>query len=162
MTTTSLQRVVSNHHFAEVRRDANAANQYLYSTMVFEPGNVICNFSAAAVFTKPTYLTVQTDDDTHITLLPVFLQYINHSCSPNVFFDTSSFQVICIATILPGDQFTFFYPSTEWQMVQAFSCRCGSINCIGQIAGAAATDRAILSRYRLTDFIKKKLQKVRG
>jgi SET domain len=157
MIITSPQRVVSQHAFAEVLKDTETGHQYLHSTQAFQPGDIISHFSAAGVFSEPSYLTVQTGDDTHITLQPQFLQYINHSCSPNAFFDTTTMQLVCIAQILPGDQFTFFYPSTEWQMAQPFDCRCSTPACIGQVAGASQIDREVLGRYRLTDYILGKL-----
>ncbi len=73
-----------------------------------------------------TYLTVQTGTDRHITLIPDFLQYINHSCSPNIFFNTTTMELVCLQPIQPGDEFTFFYPSTEWEMAQPFVCNCGT------------------------------------
>lgn len=35
-----------------------------------------------------------------------------------------------------GDELTFFYPSTEWDMAQGFSCFCGTPTCRGTIRGA--------------------------
>jgi SET domain len=157
MIVTAPQCVVSQHVFAEVLRDTETSHQYLHSTQTFQPGDVISPFGAADVFNEPSYLTVQTGDDSHITLVPEFLQYINHSCSPNMFFDTSNMQLLCLRRIVPGDQFTFFYPSTEWQMAQPFECRCGTAACIGQIAGASQIDREVLSGYKLTDYILSKL-----
>jgi SET domain len=157
MIVTAPQHVVSSHAFAEVLKDTETGHQYLHSKQIFQPGDIISYFSAAGVFTEPSYLTVQTGDDTHITLLPEFLQYINHSCSPNMFFDTTAMHLLCLSEILPGDQFTFFYPSTEWQMAQPFECRCGTAACIGLIDGASQLDREILSRYKVTDYILSKL-----
>ena len=157
MIVTAQQRVVNQHVFAEVLEDTNNSQRYLHSTKTFQPGDIISHFSAAGVFDKPSYLTVQTGDDTHITLLPGFLQYINHSCSPNVFFDTIAMHLLCLREILPGDQFTFFYPSTEWEMAQPFACSCGTADCVGTITGASQMNREVLSRYKLTDYIAGKL-----
>ena len=35
-----------------------------------------------------------------------------------------------------GEELTFFYPSTEWDMDQGFDCFCGSKVCLGYIGGA--------------------------
>jgi hypothetical protein len=35
-----------------------------------------------------------------------------------------------------GEELTFFYPSTEWNMDQGFSCFCGTDSCLGYIGGA--------------------------
>ena len=87
---------------------------------ILHPGMYFVIFGAGITQSYPTYLTVQTGTNRHITLMPEFLQYINHSCSPNVFFDTTSMQLICLQPLQPGDEFTFFYPSTEWDNGTAF------------------------------------------
>ncbi|OAA46181.1 Post-SET domain protein [Metarhizium rileyi] len=38
--------------------------------------------------------------------------------------------------LAPGDELTFFYPSTEWDMAQSFTCLCGHSTCRGTISGA--------------------------
>jgi SET domain len=157
MLVTAPQLVISQHIFAGVLKDTQPGHQYLHSTKTFQPGDIISHFNAAGVFAEPSYLTVQTGDDMHITLLPEFLQYINHSCSPNMFFDTSAMHLLCLTEILPGDQFTFFYPGTEWEMAQPFACRCGTAGCAGTITGASQMNREILNRYKLTDYIAGKL-----
>lgn len=157
MVATAKQLPVSQHDFAEVLQEVENGFRFLYSTQAFSPGDIICYFTAADVFDKPSYLTVQIGDDKHITLHPSFLQYVNHSCTPNAFFDTTAMQFVCIAPINPGEQFTFFYPSTEWEMAQPFNCQCGTAACIGQITGASQIDRDVLSRYRLTEYIVSKL-----
>jgi hypothetical protein len=67
-------------------------------------------------------------------------------------------QLVCLAEVNTGDEFTFFYPSTEWEMVQPFTCYCGAANCLNTIEGAAHIKDNVLEQYRLTDFIKRKLK----
>jgi hypothetical protein len=162
MLTNPTLLTESRHDFAEILQNTGNGQRQLHATRSFAPGDIICNFYAGETLTVPTYLTVQLNDAEHITLKPVFLQYINHSCDPNVFFDTSSMQLVCQQPIEPGDEFTFFYPSTEWAMVQPFKCHCGSADCLKQIQGARYLSDETLSRYRLTDFIKRKLQDRQG
>ncbi len=125
----------------------------------FAPGEVFHAFTAGAILHTPTYLTVQTGTSEHITLQPEFLQYINHSCKPNVFFDTTAMQITVLRPLEPGDEVTFFYPSTEWDMTQTFNCNCGEACCIGEIKGAAWLPDSIIKQYRFTDYIKQQLQK---
>ncbi|KAJ7133031.1 hypothetical protein C8R46DRAFT_923824 [Mycena filopes] len=81
---------------------------------------------------------------------------INHSCEPNIAFDLSSadpteWHVRALKDIDAGSPVTFFYPSTEWEMDQAFECQCGTKyghgrrerccsdsvqTCLGRIQGA--------------------------
>ena len=46
----------------------------------FTSNSILHNFIAREYVEKPTYLSVQIDEDKHIHLFPEFLQYINHSC----------------------------------------------------------------------------------
>lgn len=73
----------------------------------------------------PSYLTVQTGRRKHILLNSDF-QYMNHSCDPNVAIDAAKMAFIALKDVSPGDELTFFYPSTEWDMSQPFRCWCGS------------------------------------
>jgi hypothetical protein len=40
-----------------------------------------------------------------------------------------------------GDELTFFYPSTEWNMAQPFDCHCESESCLGKVRGASELTR---------------------
>jgi hypothetical protein len=151
-------QLVSNNGFAEVWKNPDTGQQSLHATVSFSPGEVICSFHAGQTLQDASYLTVQLGEQTHITLQPEFLQYINHSCDPSVFFDTSLMQLVCLSEINPGDEFTFFYPSTEWDMAQPFTCYCGYTHCLKKIQGAAWLSDEALGHYRLTDFIKRKIQ----
>jgi hypothetical protein len=64
----------------------------------------------------------------------------------------------CLRTISVGDEFTFFYPATEWRMSQQFECQCLEIGCIGLVKGAADTSIETLEKYKLTNFIQSKLK----
>ena len=157
--TTPAYRIISNHVIAEVRQKISNDQNALFALRPYQPGEVIADFSAGTIAAEPTYLTVQTGLRRHITLEPDFLQYINHSCNPNVFFDTTKMQLIALRSIEPNDELTFFYPSTEWKMSQVFYCNCGQMNCFGEIKGAAFLSAEDRLRFRLTDFIVSKLAK---
>lgn len=149
---------VSSHGIADIWFNTITRHHSLHSAIAFDSGDIITDFYAATTQNFPTYLTVQTGRDKHITLEPAFLQYINHSCEPNVFFDTKAMQLVCIGRLQAGDELCFFYPSTEWEMAQPFVCNCGSKNCLQLINGAAHLGMETLSRYRLTDFILQKIK----
>lgn len=150
-------RIISDHSFAVVSQNLINNQKAFFAQKPYQPGDVITAFSAAAVFREPTYLTVQVDVDKHIMLQPEHLQYINHSCDPNVFFDTYSMQIVALKPISEGDEMTFFYPSTEWDMAQPFNCFCGSEKCLGVIQGAAHINGEVLKNYKLTRFIQQQL-----
>lgn len=149
--------VVSQHTVAEVWLNNSTQQQSLHALIQLKAGDKIADFSAGELMASPTYLTVQVGLNRHVTLLPKFLQYINHSCDPNVFFDTTKMEVVCLKPIQPGEEFRFFYPSTEWEMDQPFVCNCGSSQCLQLINGAAHLSDETLSKYRLSDFIKRQV-----
>ena len=151
--------VVSHHGIAEVWEDEQTGQHSLHSTSAYNVNDVICSFSAGEILNHPTYLTVQIDEKNHITLHPEFLQYINHGCAPNIFFDTTEMQIVCIAPIEAGDELRFFYPSTEWEMAQPFNCSCGAANCLHVVKGAAYLLKDILKSYKLNNFIKRQMEK---
>src|SRR5207249_640197 len=129
----STNKIISIHSIARIEENLATGQRSLHATKLFKKGETISLFSAERVLSSPTYLTVQKDDGVHIVLSPSFLQYVNHSCWPNSFFDTSKMQWVALKDINEGDEFNFFYPSTEWQMAQSFQCHCGAQNCLGTI-----------------------------
>jgi len=162
ITTTRTKqavKVISDHQFAKVILNKSTGQKSLLATTHIHPGDVISPFSAGMTTPFATYLTVQIADDKHITLVPEFLQYINHSCAPTVFFDTTKMELVCLKALAPGDELTFFYPSTEWEMAQPFVCNCGTPECLQFINGASHISKSILKKYKLTDFIQQKISR---
>ncbi|KAI0843479.1 hypothetical protein F5Y06DRAFT_5276 [Hypoxylon sp. FL0890] len=116
----------------------------LYAKMDFPP----CTSASAA-----TYATVQCGRDKHLNLNSDLL-YINHSCEPSLIFDTASLNIIAGPNGLQaGEELTFFYPSTEWDMAQPFNCLCGKPTCRGRISGAKDMTKAQLEGVWLNGHI---------
>jgi hypothetical protein len=157
--TTPAYRVISNHGIAEIRRKLSNGQNALFTLRSYQPGEIISNFSSGTIAAEPTYLTIQLGIRKHITFDPEFLQYINHSCDPNVFFDTTAMNLVALKYIGSEEEMTFFYPSTEWKMTQSFNCYCGSPHCLGKIRGAAFLSKEAQEKYRFTDFIQQQLAK---
>jgi hypothetical protein len=155
--SSSDYRIISDHSFAVVRQNISNNQKGFFARQSYQPGDIVIEFSARQIVSEPNYLTVQVGPDKHILLYPEHLQYINHSCDPNVFFDTYAMHIVAVKPIEEGDEMTFFYPSTEWDMAQPFSCFCGSRNCLGEIKGAAHINPEILGNYKLTRFIQQQL-----
>jgi hypothetical protein len=152
----------SESNVAEKRTDVITRHRSLYSRKAFHANEVIAGFSWKTIHSKPSYLTIQISDNEHIELLPAYLDCVNHSCDPNSFFDTTTQQFISVKPIQEGEEFTFFYPSSEWDMDQAFQCNCGSTTCLGLIKGAKYLPASLIKNYRFTDFVEQKLRLERG
>jgi hypothetical protein len=99
------------------------------------------------------YSTVQISQTEHIELNSD-LVFMNHSCNPSTLMDVDRMVVSATRDLAAGDELTFFYPSTEWDMgkllysiliycsssdlinvlymiAQPFSCWCGASNVSG-------------------------------
>ena len=100
---------------------------------------------------EKTYKTLQLGVDKHALLLDE-LVYLNHSCDPNVYFNNDA--MYAIKDIKAGDELTFFYPSTEWEMREPFDCWCKSPNCVKKIQGAKFLDKEVLLKFNLSPHIK--------
>ena len=137
----------------------NPANRHYAIKAVkhFPIDSIVQVFSAKEYLQQPTYFSVQIDENKHIHLFPEFLQYTNHSCEPNTFFDTQKGEIIAIKKIDKNEEISFFYPSTEWSMSQPFKCFCNSLSCLGMIQGAAHLENNVVINYRFSDYIQKKL-----
>jgi hypothetical protein len=149
--------VLNKNAFAETCLDEKTGERFLRSLCRFKTGAVVTPFKASKYYTSPNVYTIQAGEESHISLFPIALHYTNHSCLPNVFFDYNSMDLVAISEIEPGDSLCFFYPSTEWEMASPFVCQCGSDACLGKISGAIDVPVNILSTYRLSDFIRKKI-----
>ena len=140
----------------EVHEDIDSGYKSLYASQKLKPAVILSAFSGKELLSKPTRYTVQVDESQHVKLNPEYLRYINHSCDPNVFFDTTNMALTTLKTIKPGEELTFFYPSTEWKMNEPFECSCKSPQCLKYIRGAAFLSYDNLIDYRLTEYIIKK------
>ncbi len=142
---------------SEKRTDVITRHRSLYSRKDFKPGDIIALFGWEVIHSKPSYLTVQIGESEHIELSPAYLECVNHSCDPNSFFDVDTKTFVAVKNIKAGEEFAFFYPSSEWDMDQAFQCNCGSAQCLGMIRGAKHLPKNVLTKYRFTKFIEGKL-----
>ncbi|KAG6002534.1 hypothetical protein E4U21_002994 [Claviceps maximensis] len=116
------------------------------------------NFPPCTMAEEPTYATVQMGENSHLNLNSD-LVYINHSCEPSLIFDMASMNILAGPKGLqPGDELTFFYPSTEWTMAQPFKCLCNHASCRGTISGAKDMDPSQLQGTWLNPHIRKLLE----
>jgi hypothetical protein len=125
----------------------------LCSLMAFEPGDVLSEFRISALLPGPTRHSVQCSTSGHMLMDPGFLQFMNHSCDPNVVLQTREMHIRAIRPVAPGDEIVYFYPSTEWAMAEPFRCSCKSPRCLIHIRGAAYLPPNVLAKYYFCDHI---------
>lgn len=122
------------------------------------PGTLLTKIEGAQPASARAYTSVQVSEDADIELHSD-LVYCNHSCDPSVVFDMANLEIRVASDreVKKGDDLTFFYPSTEWDMDQPFECQCGTERCLGLIRGARYLDSAVLSQYELNPHIERLL-----
>jgi len=118
----------------------------------FKRGEVIYQIPAEKVSDKPNRFTAQMDRNLHTEVGK--LSALNHSCNPNVILDMEKMVVVACRDIKTGDELSFFYPSTEWEMAAPFICLCGSPSCIHVVAGARFLPLSTLENHYLNRHIR--------
>jgi hypothetical protein len=111
-------------------------------------GTQVASFSGAPRLTEPTRYTIQVSEREHVEDLGLFLN-LNHSCDPSLWVDAETLTAHTLRDLAPGDELTFFYPSTEWEMAEPFDCLCGAVGCLGTIVGAKDLPPEVKARYRM-------------
>ncbi len=83
---------------------------------------------------RPSRYSIQYDETHHIEVPangvsqdgddPYAWRFLNHSCRPNA--RVRARELLAVRAIAPGDEITFDYETTEWQLACPFTCRCGT------------------------------------
>lgn len=124
----------------------------LITKQAYTRGETICEIPTEKLFDKANRYTVQIAQDKHTEVGK--LSALNHSCDPNVILDTEKLLMVARRDIEKGEELSFFYPSTEWEMDAPFICLCGSSNCIHVVAGARFLPLSTLETHYLNKHIR--------
>jgi hypothetical protein len=124
----------------------------LVTKQAYKKGEAISEIPREKVINKPNRFTVQIGRTEHTDVGK--LAALNHSCDPNVILDTTNMQMVARRDIEKGEELSFFYPSTEWEMDAPFICLCGATNCIHVVAGARFLPLSTLEYHFLNKHIR--------
>jgi SET domain-containing protein len=88
----------------------------------------------------PSRTSLQVDEEMHqeATDGDALENYVNHACRPNGYIDFSTLTLRARHIIEPGEELTFNYNTTEWNMVEGFQCTCDCQGCYGLVLGFKA------------------------
>lgn len=122
---------------------ARSGGHYLSVAMrTIEAGQFIYKLEGR-VFDFPNRYSVQIGENEHIDMdgeasmentMDVYpYRFTNHSCEPNMLLRDGAFYAA--KEIHRGEELTFNYNTTEYDMAEPFSCSCGSVFCCGVIRG---------------------------
>lgn len=106
----------------------------VFAAQNFVIGDRLTIFDAEFV-EYPTKYTIQVDQKKHLVTEGNLGAFLNHSCDPNARFIAETLEMIAIRPIKKGEEITFNYLSSEWDMAAPFTCQCGSERCYGSIRG---------------------------
>jgi hypothetical protein len=124
----------------------------LVTKQAYSQGDVICEIPTDKIFDKANRYTVQIGREEHTEVGK--LSALNHSCDPNVILDTEHLLMVARRNIAKGEELSFFYPATEWEMDAPFICLCGAVNCIHVVAGARFLPLSTLENHYLNRHIR--------
>jgi hypothetical protein len=95
------------------------------------------------VVDRPSRHSIQLDEGSHIEVmddLPLEemmlshpWRFTNHSCDPNTKLVDRS--LVALRPVRAGDEVTYNYNTSEWELAEPFECRCGSPSCERTIRG---------------------------
>jgi hypothetical protein len=136
------------------------AQRRLFALASFAPGVPVIAL-AGDVTSRPSRYSVQIGHGQHIDLptaaavlsddilVPLYpWRFLNHSCRPNAVLRGREF--VALAPISPGDEITFDYNTTEYEMAEPFTCECGT--CDGRLVGGFVR-LSPAERTRLAPFV---------
>jgi hypothetical protein len=137
----------------KIINDDNNYGSRLVANEDFLSGDVIHRIKGCRITDRPNYQTIQVGPSRHIEE-PWVISHLNHSCQPNTLVDVGRMEVIAARDIAEGEELTFFYPSTEWEMARPFICLCGEAQCVRLAAGAKYLSADILNRYFINQHVR--------
>ena len=136
-------------------------SSYATSPVSLPAGALFSSITNHFFFGHRTWPSAESPCGRHIDLNSD-LFYANHSCQPSLESDLNRMEVRVsrFQGLYEGDVLSFFYPSTEWSMVQPFECFCKKSKCFGRIMGASQMGKTKLKGYWLNQHIEERLKRI--
>ena len=115
----------------------------LFAKEDIKAGSVIFHLKGS-ISRRPNKYSIQLDRDKHVDFPPVrkpnddldyAWQFLNHSCEPNGYMNIAEYSFCALRDIRKGEEITFNYLTTEYELARPFRCDCGSAKCFGIIRG---------------------------
>ncbi|AKQ68290.1 methyltransferase, putative [Myxococcus hansupus] len=111
----------------------------MVTTRAVAAGEVLLVVEGALVRT-PSQMTLQVGREQHLSAPDADWRFINHACAPTALLapgtHAEQLQLIARFDLEPGQEVTFNYLTSEWELATPFHCRCGATTCVGWVRGA--------------------------
>lgn len=141
----------------EVKETRNGKSLFAIQEII--DGEILIRFEGK-VIRSPTKTSLQIDEGKHLEGFGEIDDFLNHSCDPNGHINFADLTFRALGDIKKGEEVTFNYLTSEWDMANKFECSCGSKNCFEHISGfrhlTLKQKRSI--EHSLSPFLKKKLK----
>lgn len=118
-----------------------AIGRGVFATGSIAAGEVLIALAHVFVAAAEQY-TIQIDAERHQAGTGEIDDFLNHCCEPSAVLDAERLCFVAARPLAPGDEVTFNYLTSEWDMAEAFVCRCGADRCFGNIRGFRHLSRA--------------------
>jgi hypothetical protein len=91
---------------------------------------------------------------------PSIVLALNHACDPNGYFCFDDLTYRALRDVDSGEELTFHYCTTEYELAVPFDCLCGSTGCLGKVRGFKFLDEEEIQKIAalLSPFLRDKLE----
>ena len=120
----------SNSTIKKFRLETTMDSEYGYrATQKIEEGEVLCRIYGREL-SKANKYSIQVGEELHLeqdtdtSNVAFSVAYLNHSCCPNCFIDVEGRALKALRQIKRGEELTFSYLQTEYEMESPFECLC--------------------------------------
>ena len=131
----------------------------LFTTADVVQGEILLTYNGPPL-DHPTRLSIQIDDNVHIEGTGNSNAYLNHSCDANAYVDWEGRCLRARRHIQTAEEITCNYFTTDYELHEQFTCRCGSPECKGEIRGFKYLSREEQLELRpwLPSFLRRKIE----
>ena len=90
---------------------------------------------------QPTKYSIQIGEHKHLEPytdpqdIRSLIRFLNHSCDPSAYINFDDLTVRALRNLDPGEEVSFNYNTTEYEMANPFKCNCEAENCRDDIRG---------------------------
>lgn len=123
-----------NQQVVRVTLDQGPFGELVRAVNPITEGEVLFHLSGE-IIDHPTKYTIQLDESRHVVTSSLLWKSMNHACEPNVVVDVTNREMRAACDITAGEELTFNYNTTEWDMASPFHCGCSAPSCVSVIRG---------------------------
>ncbi|MBI2252042.1 MAG: SET domain-containing protein [Armatimonadetes bacterium] len=122
----------------------------LFADYKIKKGEILIRFGNE-ISETPAKTSIQINEREYLEGIESTNAFLNHSCEPNSYIDFERFYLRALRNIEKGEEITYNYCTTEYDLYEKFICLCGSPKCYGRIKGFKYLSKA--QKLKLNKFL---------